>query len=291
MESTQNKAPVSPIDTTAIANVLANVFEATRSARELSNFFFKNNQYLFEQIRHAQESMAAVSAIVEKTSTMTLPAIRKANEMAESLRNISWVIGPLYGIPESKYEEVIARPAASEVKEIIRKKLPAKKIVVSLKLPSDISWEHIKAVFIDGHNLFIELARYDLKYAAGFREMGMRNERTSLPNVQWKSFITLAEAGGVISWGNSKTIPHKTKKQKQLLADALKEYFGITSDPFITDRKTRSYCLKMQLSPEPRAVITDRSDPYGIQEELAEKSVSAFDPFENRQRAWVEDSQ
>ena len=57
---------------------------------------------------------------------------------------------------------------------------------------------------------------------------------------------------GVITWENP-NIDKGTKlvkKQKQLLSDALKDYFGINDDPFFPYKTAKEYKLKIRLIPD-----------------------------------------
>ncbi|HEY5221190.1 MAG TPA: hypothetical protein VIJ29_03570 [Candidatus Paceibacterota bacterium] len=224
METDQKNIPFPLIDTSGIERIILSAAEAMEPIHASLSSILKSNQYLFGQMQEAADAMETLSKTINDAYAMTIPAIDAANDMADIFKNISQVIAPFYGISEARSAEVIARPAASEAKEIIRKRLPVKKIIVSLKLPSDIGWKNVRAKFIDAHTLFIETTPYDLKYAAAYRDMGMRNEHTGGPNMQWKMLFGLAQMGGVISWSGSEIVPAKAKKQKQLLSDALMAY-------------------------------------------------------------------
>jgi hypothetical protein len=292
MDTPKNTILFPLIDTTGIEKIIMSAVETMEPIHASLSSILESNRYLFGQMQEAADAMESLSKTINDAYAMTIPAIDAANDMADVFKNISQTIAPFYGISEAKSVEVIARPAASEAKEIIRKRLPVKKIIVPLKLPSDIGWENIRAKFIDAHTVFIETTPYDLKYGAGYRDMGMRNAHTGAPNMQWKMLSGLAQMGGVISWSGSEIVPAKAKKQKQLLSNALIAYFGINEDPFITDRKARAYKLKMILNPEPVVEENaDRPDHLGIEEELSKEGKYIFDPSENVERKWSQKPQ
>jgi hypothetical protein len=65
-----------------------------------------------------------------------------------------------------------------------------------------------------------------------YTEMGMANRKNGNPTKQWDLLYQFATGNGRITWQNRGPSP-KHRKQKELLADALRRFFQIESDPFI----------------------------------------------------------
>lgn len=64
-----------------------------------------------------------------------------------------------------------------------------------------------------------------------FTQMGMVDDRGAGPDKQWRLLQAILEGHGTLGWTDSAAAP-ENQKRKERLADALKRFFGIDSDPF-----------------------------------------------------------
>jgi len=58
----------------------------------------------------------------------------------------------------------------------------------------------------------------------------MKNHNSDKPTLQWTLLRSLATTGGSISW-QDQNATDRVKKQKQELANKLKQTFGLSEDP------------------------------------------------------------
>jgi|GEM_PF-3079808 hypothetical protein len=137
---------------------------------------------------------------------------------------------------------------------------PKNKRVQLMKFPPDLKWGEITIKFLNQQEVIIKFRDETLQ--ATYETMGFQDEKRKLPNKQWDFLCLLAIKNGELSWDNNQELPIKQinsiKKQKQLLADALKAYFQINSDePFHDYKKEKAYRIKLNLIPEPEAKDID----------------------------------
>jgi len=125
--------------------------------------------------------------------------------------------------------------------------LPYKKQIFPLKLAPNTRWKDITIKFKDGHTVNIEAK--DLNVCVNYKDMGFEDERSRLPNKQWKLLQLLAHYKGELFWGQPGA-DEKVKKKKQLLADTLKVYFQIEEDPFLRYEYQKTYKIKINLIPD-----------------------------------------
>ena len=113
------------------------------------------------------------------------------------------------------------------------------------KIQSGTSWEKFYIQFRNLEAVTIRVSghTHDTSYA----DMGFADGRTNKPNMQWGFLLLLAKNGGSLTTGDPKA-NDKYKKHKQLLADALKGYFSMDTDPFKTYEKNDGYVIKMTLA-------------------------------------------
>jgi hypothetical protein len=114
-----------------------------------------------------------------------------------------------------------------------------------------LKWEEVTLKFTSGADVSIEARGERIK--CNYTEMGMKDKKTTIGNLQWQLLQKIAEAGGTITDAMLKTdiyLRLNLKKRKQLLSKALQTYFGIEEDAFYPYRKEKIYRLKMQLVPE-----------------------------------------
>jgi len=210
---------------------------------------------------------------VEQSHTLTLPIIREMEELYGTIDKVSEEIAPVYSIPESKREEVITRSIYSETKLEIRKGITSVREIIPLDLPKDVHWENVQMRFVDPHTVFIEIPKCEVKITADYKDMGMEDMRSHLPNAQWKVLQALARYNNGISWKTPVASP-TLKKNKQLLAEALKRYFNLDGDPFFLYKKEKAYRLKMRLIPDE---FPQKKDQFGVQEYFDEQAPQVYD--------------
>lgn len=156
---------------------------------------------------------------------------------------------------ESMDEEVTISRAGSD------KKLYPK------KLPKDLKWENITIKFKDGENVVV-LTPNNEPMQFNFAEMGFKDSKKCTPVLQWNLLKVLATEGGKVSW-DSKHAADKIKKQKQLLSESLKSFFGLIDDPFYPYKKVSAYQVKFRLISEKESINNQefpREDELGISE-------------------------
>ena len=95
--------------------------------------------------------------------------------------------------------------------------------------PPGSTWEHVIIRFRDGHTVSVRCRVVSNVYT--YTEMGMADGRNKTPTIQWQLLRVFADGGGKIDW-NSPGADRKRKKQVQLLARHLMDFFGIDEYPF-----------------------------------------------------------
>jgi hypothetical protein len=110
--------------------------------------------------------------------------------------------------------------------------------------PPGTSWQEITIRFIDGHTVGVTMGHTSLRF--NFVELGMKDNRDGNPNTQWKLLSMLAENGGRLSWQQS-AADFKNKKQVELLARRLQDFFGIAENPFHPYKKGTGWQIKARL--------------------------------------------
>jgi hypothetical protein len=110
--------------------------------------------------------------------------------------------------------------------------------------PAGTTWPGILVRFLDGHTVSIAIDSRTERRT--FAEMNMKDGRNGNPTKQWKLLETLAQNGGRLSWKTSAANP-KLKKQIELLAHRLQEYFDIPENPFHNYQKGVGWQIKLQL--------------------------------------------
>lgn len=98
--------------------------------------------------------------------------------------------------------------------------------------PAGTAWEDVAVRFKDGHTVSVTVR--DRSAMLGYAGLGMGSSKNNAPTRQWGLLRAFAEEHGVLTWASRKASP-KHRKQKQLLADALRRFFGIDGDPFVIE--------------------------------------------------------
>lgn len=98
--------------------------------------------------------------------------------------------------------------------------------------PAGARWEDVTIRFRDGHTVSVTVLGRSV--VLGFADMGMGSGKNNSPTKQWDLLRTFADERGVLTWSSRKASP-RHRKQKQLLADVLRRFFGIEGDPFVPE--------------------------------------------------------
>lgn len=165
--------------------------------------------------------------------------------------------------------------------------------VIPVELPEGTKWEHITIKFLNGNDVKITLANDSrFQHIATYNEMGFRNDKSKVPNEQWRLFLALAQGGGSISWNTVSNLPVKMmnnlKSQKKLLSKGLKAYFQLTDDPFFLYNTENGYKLRMTLIPENPDRISPRNEnkDLGISEYYNEQATGEWESNPRQNDDW-----
>lgn len=97
--------------------------------------------------------------------------------------------------------------------------------------PDDAKWSDVNISFVDGHTVLVQVIEKKRRYTYG--EMGMTDARSGRPNLQWELLKSFANGKGILTW-ESPDATAKNQKRRELLAHALRTFFEIESDPFVS---------------------------------------------------------
>ena len=86
----------------------------------------------------------------------------------------------------------------------------------------------------------------------GFADMGFVDSRSDTPNMQWHLLRLLAIKNGSLPASDPEA-QNRYKQHKKRLADALKAYFALETDPFKRYTKQDGYVLKMTIGYQAKA--------------------------------------
>lgn len=176
-----------------------------------------------------------VSALSQRPFVLTTPSRGGASEVLDRLvqgRAAAWVA--LEELLTWEGEGVFAakRPLGDALRAFV-----AQHIAISesqdrsprFPTPSGATWSDVLIRFKDGHTVSVAVLGCSGVY--GYADLGMCSGKNNAPTKQWELLRTFAEERGVLTWSSRKASP-RHRKQKQLLGDALRRFFGIEGDPF-----------------------------------------------------------
>jgi hypothetical protein len=172
----------------------------------------------------------------------------------------------------------VQAPNTQQLTQGMQKKFP-------FKLPAGTKWEDLTIKFLDAENIFIQVKQF--KHRASFYELGMIGKgKTPSPSEAWIFFKTLAQLNGELSIKDAQA-KDKYKKQKEILAKSLQDYFSIDYDPFFpyhssSEKTGNSYKIKITLIPplhdshiinkEPNEADDEKFEDLGINEYFNEQT-------------------
>lgn len=141
------------------------------------------------------------------------------------------------------------------LKAIAQTKKEERKNRFPYKLPAGTKWENFTIKFEDNENVFIQAKRF--KHNTDYKKMGMVGRgKNPNPSEAWTFMKVLAQVNGELTIKNPQA-KDKYKKQKELLAKKLQDYFSLEYDPFYPYEKylpykyQKSYKIKITLIPPP----------------------------------------
>ena len=112
--------------------------------------------------------------------------------------------------------------------------------------PAGARWNDVRIRFLDGHSVSIWVR--DKSGVYSFSQMGMSKRNSAAPTAQWKLLEAFAEGRGVFDWENEQA-SRTQKKQKQLLSQALRDFFRIDGDPFRYVRDFKGWEARFDIEP------------------------------------------
>lgn len=113
--------------------------------------------------------------------------------------------------------------------------------------PPGVGWGDIRIRFTDAHTVNVQVRDRSQSYT--YEGMGMRDKRTPRPTLQWQLLHTFAKEGGSLTWGSSDA-SSLNQKRRERLADDLRAFFAIDSDPFEYDDNLRGWRARFTIEPD-----------------------------------------
>jgi hypothetical protein len=117
---------------------------------------------------------------------------------------------------------------------------------VSFETPPAARWEDVRIRFVDGHT--ISVAVLGVKGRFNCAEMGMADDRTKNPTVQWRLLMGFARDHGRMEW-DSPEADRKNQKRRERLADDLRRFFRIDGDPICLTPDRKGWRTRFNLAP------------------------------------------
>jgi hypothetical protein len=113
--------------------------------------------------------------------------------------------------------------------------------------PPGSRWSDVTIRFINGHEVEPRV-RGQGGGVFSYAHMGMAKTNKDEPTVQWDLLRNLAENHGELLW--PRAVARKTvQKQRERLANHLRDFFGIDDDPF-DDLPKRGFKTRFMIVPE-----------------------------------------
>jgi hypothetical protein len=174
-----------------------------------------------------------------------------------------------------------------ELTELVKNKVAENKPKFPHKLPAGTKWEEITIKFVDDENVYIQVKQ--LKHTASYKELGLVGRgKNPNPSELWAFLKVLAQVNGELAIKDAQA-KNKYKKQKELLAKALQNYFSLDYDPFYpyhssTEKSGNSYKIKITLIPPPdkkeKANANKNNDNLEIKKEYKRQTPEIYDKYQ-----------
>ena len=152
------------------------------------------------------------------------------------------------------------------------------------KLPAGTEWTSFTMKFLENDKILIRVNKFE--HTTDYREMGFVGKGTNPnPSEAWAFLKVLASLNGELTIKDASS-KDKYKKQKELLAKSLKNYFSLDYDPFYPyhsspEKEGNSYKIKITLIPAPTDEqendAKEYSDDLGIEEGYNEQTPQVYD--------------
>ncbi len=127
----------------------------------------------------------------------------------------------------------LRRPATQLLREFLSTVLPQQFGQPSrprFLTPPGTQWSDTSIRFHDAHTVTVSAKGESKKVS--YEGMGMADRRSPKPTKQWDLLYAFARSSGYLTW-DSPDADRKNQKRRERLADDLRAYFGIGSDPFV----------------------------------------------------------
>lgn len=218
------------------------------------------------QLRTIQDTASKLSKTLPFKPYVTVADFNDLNQLYMEVEIVSQAVQTPVPLTKAQRDVQIVRPLYSQTKTEIKKG----RFILPLSLPKEVSWEQVRVTFVDRDTAILEFLSIGQKIVADYTDMGMWDGRTKQSNAQWYLFRMLAKNEGRMTWKSSDA-NDTVKKQKQLLSEALSNFFNIPGDPFLVYRQAKAYELRMMLvsPPETLEIVNyyDELTPSAYQEE------------------------
>ncbi len=104
--------------------------------------------------------------------------------------------------------------------------------------PAGATWEQFVFEFTATEMLLVSCGETQERLEPEY--LKMKNQNSGKPTLQWTLLRSLATTGGSISW-QDQDATDRVKKQKQELANKLKQTFGLSEDPVPWNEGEKAY--------------------------------------------------
>lgn len=152
------------------------------------------------------------------------------------------------------------------------------------KLPADATWQNFIIKFEDDENVLISFRNFS--HSANYKEMGLVGKgKNPGPSEAWNFLKVLSLQNGEISIRDEEA-RDRYKKQKEILSNALKDYFRLDYPPFFpykssSEKEGNSYKIKLTLIPPPKDNLEEKEeeegDDFGIKESLEKQTPQVYE--------------
>lgn len=123
------------------------------------------------------------------------------------------------------------------------------RIVPSVPLPPDATWESVIIRFLSDHQ--IEIRTGNQTKVLNYAEFGLENQKSGKPLNAWVNLVEFARHDGVLERRKVAISADKISKMEkavQALRKHLMDVFELSDDPFYPCRGTSTYKTKFKLS-------------------------------------------
>lgn len=181
------------------------------------------------------KSAGHVSALSRRPFVLVTPTRRTAGETVSAVvdgRESAWITldEALTWQGEGVFDA--KRPLAQVLAAFVAKHVKVasgKRDGPRFPTPAGSRWSDVRIRFLDGHTVSVQVRQQINRL--GFADLGMVNSKNNTPTVAWALLRTFAEEHGHLTWSSRKASADH-RKRKQILADHLRQFFGIDDDPF-----------------------------------------------------------